>query len=157
MPDIEQVMNIRVGDIMTTNVKTVDENDTVRKVSNIMKDSEVGCVLVLRSGKVIGIITERDIVRRVIAEGKNPDEVLARDIMSSPIVAVLDEAPLADAALLMAQKHIRRLVVINREGKLIGVVTARDLAKYIAFQLKYENMIFNALAKVSPPPSTIYE
>ena len=152
-----KVISVKVKDIMRTELVVVDAENTILDVAKRMSELKGSYSLVMEKGKVVGIITERDLVRRVLAEDKDPKDTKARDIMSSPIIAIIEESLLADAALIMAKNKVRKLVVVNKENKLVGVVTASDLAKVLAYQMKLENMVFNALAREPPPPSKIYE
>lgn len=155
--EMKKIMNIKIKDMMRTQLTTVEAEENIEDVAKKMTSEKTSCSLVMDQGKVIGIITERDITRRLIAGGKDPKETKAKEIMSSPIIAVGEDALLADAALIMAKNKVRRLAVINKESKLIGMITASDLAKALAYQMKLENVLFNALARESPPPSQIYE
>ncbi len=156
LEDISRLLDIRVGDIMSRNLVTADANSSIVDIARIMRDRRVSSVLITREGKVIGIITERDIVRRVVAEGRDLNNTKASDVMSSPIVAISEDAKLSDAALLMAQKRIRRLVIIDSSGNLVGIITTTDLSKYMALQSKFSNILFNALSRVTPPVGVMY-
>lgn len=155
--EIDKIMNAEVKDIMRTKFITVDSNENIRDIARKMSDGKTSFCLVMDKEKVVGIITERDIVRRLVAVEKSPGETGAKEIMSSPIIAVDKKALLADAALVMAKNKIRKLAVIDEKSKLIGMVTASDLARALAYQMKLENILFNAMARETPPPSKMYE
>jgi len=106
---------------------TASEADNASKVSKLMLQHDIGCVIVLdKSGKPTGIITERDIVQRVAAKNILSSDVIATEVMSKPIVTISPGASVNDAAKMMNQKRIRRLAVIEN-GKLVGVLTQKDI------------------------------
>ena len=155
--EMKKLMNMKIKDIMHTKLTIVKPDTYIENVAREMASNKTSCGLVMEKEKVVGIITEKDITRRLVAIGRDPKKTKAKEIMSSPIIAVDEESLLADAALVMAKNKVRRLAVIDRNNKLIGMVTANDLAKALAYQMKLENVLFNALAREPPPPSTIYE
>ncbi len=154
---VDKVIKAKVKDVMRTQLVVVSVEDPIIEVAKKMAEARSSYSLVMEKERVVGIITERDLVRRVLAEDKDPKEVKAEDVMSSPIIAVIEDSLLTDAALIMAKNKVRKLIVVNKENRLVGVVTASDLAKILAYQMKLENMLFNALAREAPPPSKIYE
>ncbi|MDH5815929.1 MAG: CBS domain-containing protein [Candidatus Nezhaarchaeota archaeon] len=121
--------NIKVSDVMTSGVVTVKASEKARKAAVLMDMHEVGCVVVTDDhGRPIGIVTERDLVSRVMAKGLSGDEVTCREIMSTPLITIEPEAPLTAAMSKMVRNKIRRLVVLNR-GKLVGIITERDILR----------------------------
>lgn len=103
--------------------------DSVHGIINIMKDKNRGCVVILdESGHPAGIITERDIVRRLVFTNKDSKTTSASEIMSSPLISVNDDAYVYDVAAIMAKYGIRRLPVV-KDNVLLGIVTATDLAR----------------------------
>ena len=119
-----------VKEIMSDCVKTVRPIDTSKEAACLMNESAIGCLIVVSgNGKIEGIVTERDILRDVVAEGKDPCSVKIEDIMSKNIVAISPEASLEEAADVMTENKIKKLPVVQ-DGKLIGIVTATDLVAY---------------------------
>lgn len=118
----------RVRAVMTSNVLVTTAEKTVLDAAKLMTSDNRGSIVVVDNSKPIAIVTERDLFRKVIAKGLKPEEVLVRDIMSSPLVSVSPELPLRSAAKLMEEKEIRRLPVIE-DDKLVGIITAADLAR----------------------------
>ena len=119
----------RVTEIMTeAPLDTVEEGLTVAFAANVMKERARGSLIVVDEGKPIGIVTERDLVRRVIAEDKSISATKIGDIMSSPLISVGPEATVSSAANVMYKNGIRRLPVIE-EARLLGIVTSTDLAR----------------------------
>ena len=116
-----------VKDVMTSPVVTVDNTAPANKVAGLMVDNKVGCVIVVDdAGNAIGIITERDLVVRVLAKNISPSGAEAKDFMTSPLVTIDPEAAVTDAARMMSKKDIRRLGVLYK-GKLVGIVSSKDI------------------------------
>jgi len=116
-----------VKDVMSSPVVTLDEGATSNKVANLMDKNELGCVIVTnKTGKPVGIITERDLVLRVLAKNLKPDAVKAKEIMTFPLVTIEPEATISEAARRMSRLNIRRLGVIYK-GNLVGVVSSKDI------------------------------
>ena len=117
---------LEVGDVMTPEVITEDEKTRVTKLSTEMEMAGIGSVVITREGKPIGIVTDRDIALKVCALKRNPDDVTAKEIMSSPLHTIEPDASLEKASKLMADKGIRRLPVIE-EDKLVGIISVRNI------------------------------
>ncbi|MDR0372051.1 MAG: CBS domain-containing protein [Nitrososphaerota archaeon] len=116
-----------VRDVMSSPVVTMDEDETSNKAAASMDMNDLGAVIVNnKTGKPIGIITERDIVKRVVAKNQKPDTIKAKEIMTTPLVTVEPEATISDAARRMTRLNIRRLVVIYK-GNLVGIITSKDI------------------------------
>ena len=112
---------------MVTNPTTVRLDESVYNAALLMRDKKIGSLICVDKDKVLGIVTERDMVRRVIAEGKDPKAVKILDVMSSPVISVSPEEDVVDAAQLMSRSGVKRLVVM-KGSKLVGILTADDLA-----------------------------
>jgi len=119
---------ILVRDVMVTDVKTVRPDSSVREVVQKMNKFDVGSIVVVQENRPVGIITERDILRKILEPGLDPLAVRARQIMSSPIATVREDISVEEAARTMTKRRIKKLPVV-RDGKLIGIVTATDLVK----------------------------
>jgi CBS domain-containing protein len=127
MSDIGLRTRMVVKDVMSSPVVTLDEDATSNKVANIMDANELGCVIVTsKAGKPVGIITERDLVIRVLAKNLVPDAVKAKEIMTSPLVTIEPEAMINEAARRMSRLNIRRLGVVYK-GNLVGLVSSKDI------------------------------
>lgn len=133
---------------MAAKVLTVDAAATVKDAAVLMSKRAYGCVLVVENNHAIGIITERDIVRQIAAEGIDPSKVQAADIMSTPLVTVTVNATVMEAAERMSAYGIRRIVVVHEDGALAGLLTAGDLAKWLAKQKNYTDSALNAIARL---------
>jgi len=120
--------SIKVRDVMRVSVVTARENETALTVAVRMKEKDVGSVVVVDSNKKpVGIVTREDIVVKVVAENKNPESVLVRDIMSSPLVTCKEEDNLFDVARVMNKYGYERLPVVDEEGNLKGIVSIREV------------------------------
>jgi CBS domain-containing protein len=117
---------IPVRDIMTRPVITADVDLDILSAAKRMGSANVGCLIVVSGNKPTGILTERDLVKKIIAQAVDPRNVKVGEIMSSPVVAIEPEANLRDAAALMLQSGVKRLPVISN-GKLVGIITDTDL------------------------------
>lgn len=116
-----------VKDIMSSPVVTLDEDEASNKAAVTMDKNDLGCVIVTNeTGKSIGIITERDLVIRVIAKNLKPDTVKAKEIMTTPLVTIEPDATISDAARRMNRLNIRRLGVTYK-GNLAGIISSKDI------------------------------
>lgn len=116
-----------VRDVMSSPVVTIDEDETADKAAMNMDMKDLGAVIVQnKAGKSIGIITERDLVIRVVAKNLKPDMVKAKEIMTTPLVTIEPEATISDAARRMTRLDIRRLGVVYK-GNLVGIISSKDV------------------------------
>jgi len=118
----------KVKDVMVTNVVTIDVGVNVRKAVERMNNHEIGCLVVLEKGNFAGILTERDILKRVVVKARNPDKTLVGDIMSKPLTVVGPEASLEEALELMFEKRVKKLIVA-KDKELVGLVTMTEIAR----------------------------
>jgi CBS domain-containing protein len=119
----------KVESITEKDYVTLHEDTLVAEAAKLMRNKDISSVLVSseNSNEAVGIVTERDILYRVVAENKGPFKVMLKDIMSSPLISISEEASVKDAVLLMRRKHIRRLAVKNGEGKITGTITLMSI------------------------------
>ncbi|MEM2263211.1 MAG: CBS domain-containing protein [Candidatus Bathyarchaeia archaeon] len=116
-----------VRDVMSSPVITVDEEATAVRVAELMEKHELGCIIVTnKEGKPIGIITERDLVIRVLAKNLKPDAVKAKDVMTSPLITIEPDETINEAARKMSRLNIRRLGVVYK-GELVGLISSKDI------------------------------
>lgn len=126
---------MKAKDILTANVATATPETTVEDIAKMLVEHDCGAIPIVRSAtsrKPVGVVTDRDIVCRVVALGKNPREVKAQDCMSSPCVTVTPSAQLDVCCTTMEENRIRRLVVVDQEGVCCGIVAQADIARRIA-------------------------
>jgi CBS domain-containing protein len=126
----------KVKDVMITNVVTVDVGVNIRQAVDRMNNHEIGCLVVLEKGHFAGILTERDVLRRVVAKARNPEKTLVGDVMSKPLTVVDPEASLEEAVKLMFEKQVKKLTVV-KDKKLVGLVTMTDIARAQSEMIKY--------------------
>lgn len=119
-----------VKDLMTKNVVTIDFCKTVTEAAVLMSEKDVGDLVVMKDNNPVGIVTERDFVRRVIAEGKQSC-IKISEIMTTPLKVIYPDAPIKEAARRMVSRKIRRLPVI-KDNKLVGILTAADFTKHLS-------------------------
>lgn len=117
-----------IRDVMTKSPRTVAENDNVRAAANIMASEDIGVVPVVEGSKVIGLITDRDIVVRAVAAGKNCESVSVGDAMTRGVRTVRDDTPIDQVLQLMSSAQIRRVPVVGANDELVGIVSIGDLA-----------------------------
>jgi CBS domain-containing protein len=127
MAEIGLRTKMLVKDVMSSPVVTIDEDETANKAAANMDMHDLGAVIVQnKAGKSIGIITERDLVIRVLAKNLKPDTVKAKEIMTTPLVTIDPEDTISDAARRMNRLDIRRLGVIYK-GNLVGIISSKDI------------------------------
>jgi len=117
---------VPVKKIMTKEVLMIDEKTSVKEVARMMKTKKIGSILVEKNNEVIGIVTEADIVRRLVAEERDPNTTLVKTIMSSPLLTIDAEMSIIDANDMMDKNRVRHLAV-KEEGKIVGLVSCRDV------------------------------
>ena len=121
-----------LGDLLDTKgheVIAVQPSDTVLQAANLMNDRNIGGVVVLDGDRLAGIFTERDVLRRVVAQGLDPAETSVAEVMTTPVITCPPEVSLEDCAAVMTTRNVRHLPVKEGAG-LTGVVTIRDLLAY---------------------------
>jgi CBS domain-containing protein len=117
-----------VAKFMQRELVTIGMNNSAWDAAKLMRDRKVGSVFVTQNDQPVGIVTERDMLNKVVAEDLPAAHVLLRKIMSAPLVAVSEETPVRNAIRLMQEKGFRRLLVTTREGRATGMITEFELA-----------------------------
>jgi len=118
---------IKVKDLMQRKVHTVDVNASAYSIAKLMAKTRIGCAIVLKKGKPVGIVTDSDIIERVVAKNKQAKKIKAKDIMSSPLITVSPEDSIVDASRKLRKNVIKRLPVV-KNGKLVGIITNTDIS-----------------------------
>lgn len=121
-------MELKVGDAMTRGVIYVTPDDNIQRVAAIMKQNDIDSVIVIDDGVGVGIITNTDIIAKVVADGKDPRMVMVSDIMTSPLITIKPEKDIDDAARKMRDNEIRRLVV-TQDSNIVGMLSEFDLVR----------------------------
>ena len=137
-----------VNDVMASNVVTVHDDATVGEAAALMAGRKCSCLVVVRGSDALGIVTERDLVRKVLAIGADPTKVLISDVMSTPLIQIDAGASVVEAAEKMSEYLVRRLVVVDRGGALVGLITASDIARELAKNQAFADSQLNALARL---------
>jgi CBS domain-containing protein len=135
---------------MVEEVVTVEAEATVQEAVDLMNKHEIGCLIVVLRGKPVGIITERDMLTRVLAKSKDPEKIKVSEIMSAPLIVGKPEMEVEDAVKLMFNTKIKKLPVIQR-GRLIGLVTLTDLTRFQPHMIK----ILKKLSVAELPPKRL--
>ncbi len=137
----------KVEDIMVEDVITVDSDVQVMEAVKLMNQNEIGCLVVTRRGKAIGILTERDLLKRVIVKLRDPKKIKVRQIMTKPLIVGDPDMNLEDATKIMFDRKIKKLPVIESR-KLVGLVSLTDIARYQPQMMKILKRLF---AQHAPP------
>jgi len=137
----------KVQDIMTPSVQTSNEKEIIFNIARSMYSRKIGSVVVVNSKKPIGIITERDLAYKVVANNIQPKMATAKDIMTSPVISVNPEDNIFFAFKIMNDKGIKKLTVANKNGELVGILTQTDM---IAFFNKQRKNFIVSIAKGNP-------
>ena len=122
-------MGRSIRDAMTSNPRSVDTSSTVIEAARLMKEADVGPIPVVDGDRLVGIVTDRDIAIRVVAEGRDPQSVTVGEIASKDLVTVDPQQELDEALRLMAQHQVRRLPVVEEDGRLVGILAQADVAQ----------------------------
>lgn len=136
-------MTRKVRDLMTTDVESLEPSDSVEEAARKMRLFDVGLFPVCEADRVVGVLTDRDITVRVIAEGRDPSTTRVSDVMSREVASVSEDAELGEAVHILAKHRVRRLPVLDRRGRLVGLISIGRLAK--VKQEKLAGQVFKAV------------
>jgi malate dehydrogenase (oxaloacetate-decarboxylating) len=139
-----------VRDFIWRDIITTDKATSAFELSKMLRERKRYSAIIMEADKPVGIVTDHDLLDKVMAEGKDPKLVKAMDIMSSPLFSIEPNASLKDAARLMNEKGIRRLPVVEK-GQLLGLVAVEDLARSLG-RKSFAEEVFEAMAKYPPYP-----
>jgi CBS domain-containing protein len=145
MTSLDNIKNIAVSDFMTRTVKTIKENETMRQACKSMYQDNIGSIVIIKNytdgpdtqtldtnmknEMPIGIVTERDLARMVGFSAKFFADMTVSEVMSKPLVTINSDTSVKDAVVLMEQKNIRRLPIVDNEGQMVGIITSKDILK----------------------------
>ena len=121
---------VQVKDVMSKDVKVVRPDTLMKEVVATMNKLDIGSVIVMQSDRPVGIITERDILKRIVEPCLAPETLRAREVMSSPVVTIRETVSIDEAAKIMARKRMKRLLVMG-ERKLVGILTFTDIVTHV--------------------------
>ena len=122
---------VKVGDIMNRDVISIETNAPVTEVAKLMKKHEVGSIVVSKAKKAEGIITEKDIVYKVVMVGADASKVTAEKIMSKPLKVVTPETSVEEAAQAMKRYNLKRFPVVNDTNELVGMISEGDISRIL--------------------------
>jgi CBS domain-containing protein len=122
-------MGKKITELMSPNPCAIEANKPVAYAARMMKDEDVGLAPIVEGDRLVGTLTDRDIVTRVVAMGMDPQSVTVREVASTDLVTVDPEQDLGEALRLMASNQVRRLPVVEEDGRLVGVVAQADVAR----------------------------
>ena len=137
----------QIRDVMTPNPECVSDKDSIRDAARIMKDQDTGVVPVVNGKKVVGLITDRDIVVRGIAEGKNLENAKVTDLMTKNVRSVREDATIDEVLAVMTSAEIRRVPVVNSSDEIIGIVALGDISRG-----NVDGKVGQAVEKISEAP-----
>jgi CBS domain-containing protein len=135
----------KIADIMSTDVQTLQPQESLRRAAQCMRTLDVGALPVCDGERLLGMLTDRDITVRAIADGLNPDQACVSDIMSPDVECCSADQDVEEAKQLMGDRQIRRLPVIDANRRLVGIVSLGDLA------LRQSGHIDRAVREISRP------
>lgn len=140
-----------VKEVMTANPKTVTEKDTIQEVARLMRDHDTGVIPVVaeKGKKVVGVITDRDIVTRLVADGKDAKTSKVSEAMTRKVHSVRETEPLNKVFQLMSDQQIRRVTVINENSELVGIISLADVAN----ETEKDGQLARTVENISEPGS----
>ena len=141
-------MGTKVHEVMTDRPRVVTPETTVSEAAQLMKTDDIGSLPILDGEQLAGMVTDRDIVIRAIAEGKDPRGMPVREVASRELVTVHADEELSSALQLMASQQVRRLPVVDDDGRLIGILAQAD----VAVEAK-EKAVGEMVEEISKPPT----
>jgi CBS domain-containing protein len=118
-----------VREVMTSKLCSIDTDKTVTYAAKMMRDEDVGIAPIVEGDRLVGVLTDRDIAVRVVAEGRDPEQVKVTEVASRDVVTLDPQQDLDEALRLMARHQVRRLPVVEEDGRLVGVVAQGDVAQ----------------------------
>jgi CBS domain-containing protein len=118
-----------VREVMTSKLCSIDADRPVAYAAQMMRDEDVGLAPIVEGDRLVGTLTDRDIAVRVVAEGRDPERTLVREVASTDVVTVDPQQDLDEALRLMAEHQVRRIPVVEEDGRLVGIVAQADVAR----------------------------
>ena len=120
----------QIREVMTSDPRTVTADSSIAEAARLMRDEDTGIAPITEGARLVGVVTDRDIAIGVVAEGKDPQSTKVTEIASSKLVTVDPQQDLDEALRLMAKHQVRRLPVVEEDGKLVGILAQADIAKH---------------------------
>lgn len=147
----EDIVGTKISDVMTARPLAVESQTSVREAARLMESEDVGSLPVVEEGgRLVGVVTDRDVAIRVVAAGRDPESTSVGDIASRDLVTLTPEDDLDDALALMAREQVRRLPIVVRDDELVGVVSQADVAH--SAKEKHVGEVVEAISRPSHGP-----
>lgn len=141
-----------VKDVMVKEIITVNPTTKIRDAVELMNKNQIGCLVVTRKGKPVGIMTERDVLKKIVCSCKNPEQTRVSEIMSKPLIVGRVDMDWLEAVKLMLDRNIKKLPILDDE-RLVGLVTLTDIARMRMLQaLEIDTLTFGILSRHKQPP-----
>ncbi len=141
-----------VKDVMVKEIITVNPPTKIRDAVELMNKNQIGCLVVTRKGKPVGIMTERDVLKKIVCRCKNPEQTRVSEIMSKPLIVGRVDMDWLEAVKLMLDRNIKKLPILDDEG-LVGLVTLTDIARMRMLQaLEIDTLTFGILSRHKQSP-----
>lgn len=121
---------MQAKEVMSSNIRIIPSNTSIQAAAELMRQMDIGTLPVTENGQIVGMLTDRDITIRAVAEGADPGVTPARDVMSRNVISCLEDQDARDVANAMEQNKVRRVVVVNRKNEAIGLISVDDLAMH---------------------------
>jgi CBS domain-containing protein len=145
---------MELKEIMVQNVITINPNATVKDAAKLMNSHNIGCLIVVGRGKVVGIVTERDILKKIVEASKDPEKTKVNEIMSTKLLVAAPNMDVVDAAKMMLQRKIKKLPIVT-DKKLVGLVSLTDIARTVRIQPEMMNAIKDLIKSGWLPPKNM--
>lgn len=120
--------SLKAGIVMAKEVITIDEGASVKEAADVINQADIGSIIATRRGKAVGIVTERDLLKRIVAEGRNAKKTKVKEIMPVPLITISPDMDIEEASRLMFEKKIKKLLVLD-SNRLVGLVSLTDIAR----------------------------
>ena len=141
-----------VKDVMVKEIVTVNPTTKIRDAVELMNKNQIGCLVVTRKGKPVGIMTERDVLKKIVCRCKNPEQTRVSEIMSKPLIVGRVDMDWLEAVKLMLDRNIKKLPILDDE-RLVGLVTLTDIARMRMLQaLEIDTLTFGILSRHKKSP-----
>jgi len=142
---------MQLKEIMTPHVEVIDPDATLEEAAEKMERLDIGPLPICDGERLVGMLTDRDITVRATAQGRNPKRTRVRDVMTETVFYCFEDQDVREAAEIMEQAQIRRLVILNRDKRLVGIVSLGDLALHTGQEDPAEEEAGETLAAISQP------
>ena len=138
-------MSVLTRDIMVSKVITITRDSTVEEAVKLMNEHEIGCLIVTDNQKAIGIVTERDLMKRILAKSEETKRIKVKEVMSTPLISIEPNVEIGDASRLMFQKNIKKMPIVKKD-ELLGLVTLTDILRIQPQIIKMYKIFSSGLA-----------